>query len=427
MATYTDTIGVSGVHGGSLYPNGGDFATIAMWQAASATNVSSGDVYEAVLLDGPAHSWTDSFPAWDGSTDLDYEIVVRGDKSHEGYWTSASRDTSGGATITMGSNVSWANFGDQNIKVTFRDLVYSSTANYTFYFVNNDVTSGDSGDYSAELTWDRCMFIHDETFASTGTLPTFFNFRTVYESRDPVTGNVSAIGKFTLNLINCVFENSQAFTWRQFQNSIAGEQSVELEINYIGCTWQQSSNTTSTNYGGRLASVDGSYDNKGLDSILRLNLSGCVSDGYPLISGDIITHFASATKYCNMTDCLWGPTETNFRNQLGDGRAEIVGDFEKFIYTSSNINYSTSFGYTGASAANTVSFVETDINSVERNYRQVAGSLGVDYASNATMPSLDIAGSTRDATPDAGAFELLTIITPGDTEITLKVTPINLY
>jgi hypothetical protein len=267
------------------------------------------------------------------------------------------------------------------------------------------------------------MFIHDETLASTGTTPTFFNFRTGYESRDPSTGEVSAIGKFTLNLINCVFENSYGFTWRQFPNSVAGEQNVELEINYIGCTWQQSSNTTSTNYGGRLASVDGSRNDDAIDSILRLNLSGCVSDGYPLLGGDINTYFASAAKYCNMTDCLFEPTETLFRNNLGDWRS----NYEKFIFTSSNITYSTSFGYTGASAANTVSFVETDVNSVERDYRQVAGSLGVDYASNATMPSVDITGSTRDATPDAGAFELLTIITPGDTEITLKVTPINLY
>jgi len=127
-----------------------------------------------------------------------------------------------------------------------------------------------------------------------------------------------------------------------------------------------------------------------------------------------------------MTDCLWEPTETNFRNQLGDGRAEAVGDFEKFIYTSSNINYSTSFGYTGASAANTVSFVETDVNSVERNYRQVAGSLGVDYASNATMPSVDVTNTSRGTSPfTAGAYEFISATT--DVTIDFGNTYIRVY
>ena len=47
MATYTDYIGA--VSGGQA--RDGDYATISLWQAASATNVSSGDIYEAVLID----------------------------------------------------------------------------------------------------------------------------------------------------------------------------------------------------------------------------------------------------------------------------------------------------------------------------------------------------------------------------------------
>jgi hypothetical protein len=403
MATYTDTIGVSGVHGGSLYPNGGDYATLALWESASAASVTSGNVYEAVLLDGPAHDWTSGWPPWAEGTDLDYEIVVRGDNSHEGYWTSADRGTSGGATITPTNNISWNNFGDQNIKITFRDLIYSSTNTYTLYYGNFNVTSGYSGDYSTVLTWDRCMFIHDSAL---GSPPPFFNFRTGYESRDPVTGNVSAIGKFTINLINCVFESSTGFLWRMFPNNIAGEQNIELELNHIGCTWQQSSNTTSTNYGGRLAPVEGSRNDDAVDSILRINLSGCVSDGYPILGGDANAYFASAAKYCNMTDCLFEVTEASFKSNLGDWRSSSV--YEKFIFTSSNITWGTSVGYTGASAPNTVSFEETDVNSVERNYRQVAGSLGVDYVSNSTMPSVDVTNTSRGTSPfTAGAYEFI--------------------
>ena len=421
MATYTDTIGVSGVHGGSLYPNGGDYATIALWESTSGPSVSTGNVYEAVLLDGSAHDWNSGYPGWASTKDLDYEIVVRGDKSHEGYWTSADRGTSGGATITLSNNVSWTGFGDQNIKATFRDLVYSATTNRTMYYGNFNGTSGYSGDYSAEMTWDRCMFIHDEAAASAGTIGTFFNFRPAYESVDPSTGDVSAIGKFTLNLINCVFEDSYGFIWRQFPNSVAGEQNLELELNHIGCTWQESSNRASVGWFGRFASVDGSRNDKGLDSILRLNFSGCVGDKNPFLGGDL-DFFASATKYCNMTDCLWGLTETQFRNGLGDNRT----NYEKFIYTSSNITYSTSFGYTGASAANTVSFEETDVNSVERDYRQVAGSLGVDYVSNATMPSVDVTNTSRGTSPfTAGAYEFISATT--DVTIDFGNTYIRVY
>jgi len=429
MATYTDYIG--SVSGGQA--RDGDFATLNLWKSASATNVSNGNVYEAVLIDGSAHYWTDPGNAWDNTADLNYGIVIRGENSHEGYWTSADRGASAGVVLTLGSNVSWGTFGDQNIDLTFRDIIYSSTNTNTFYYANQAVTSGYSGQYSSTLTWDRCMFIHDPVViqdridaGQIWAIPSFFNFRTGYESRNPSTGEVSAIGKFTINLTNCVIEQASYNLWRMFPNTVPGPQNVELELNYIGCTWQHSISGAVNDLGGRLAYVDVNQPNSSAtDSILRINISGCVSDGQPLNSQDILNFWPSATKYCNMTDTFWLFNETTFKNQLGE--LESAADYVHFIYTSSNVNYSTNFGYTGASAANTVSFVENNYNSLERNYRQVAGSLGVDYVTTAAMPSVDITGATRDATPDAGAFELITIVAPGDTEITLQVTPINLY
>jgi len=123
VATYTDYIG--SVSGGQA--RDGDFATLNLWQSASATNVSNGDIYEAVLIDGSAHYWTDPGTAWDNTADLNYGLVVRGENSHEGYWTSADRGTSAGAVLTLGSNVSWGTFGDQNIayaEITAKDDTY---------------------------------------------------------------------------------------------------------------------------------------------------------------------------------------------------------------------------------------------------------------------------------------------------------------
>jgi hypothetical protein len=429
MATYTDYIG--SVSGGQA--RDGDYATLDLWQAASAVSASNGNIYEAVLIDGSAHYWTDPGTIWNNTKDVNYGIVVRGENSHEGHWTIADRGTSAGAVVTLGQNVSWGTFGDQNIDLTFRDIIFSATNINTFYFANSTVTSGDSGQYSSTISYDRCMFIHDPVMIQDRLdagrafeIPVFFNFRTGYESRNPSTGEVSALGKFTINLTNCVVEQAGYNLWRMFPNTGPGPQNVELELNYRGCTWQHSISGVASDFGGRLAYVDVNQPNSSaIDSILRINISGCVSDGQPLNKADIVNFWPSATKYCNMTDTFWLFNETTFKNQLGE--LESAADYVHFIYTSSNVNYSTNFGYTGASAANTVSFVENNYNSLERNYRQVAGSLGVDYVTTAAMPSVDITGATRDSTPDAGAFELITIVVPGDTEITLQVTPINLY
>jgi len=430
VATYTDYIG--SVSGGQA--RDGDFATLNLWQSASATNVSNGDIYEAVLIDGSAHYWTDPGTAWDNTADLNYGLVVRGENSHEGYWTSADRGTSAGAVLTLGSNVSWGTFGDQNIDLTFRDIIYSSTNTNTFYYSNTSVTSGYSGQYSSTFNWDRCMFIHDPVMiqdridaGQIWAIPSFFNFRTGYESRDLTTGAVSALGKFTLNITNCVIEQASYNLWRMFPNTGPGPQNVELELNYKGCTWQHSISGAVNDLGGRLAYVDVNQPNSSAtDSILRINISGCVSDGQPLNRQDILNFWPSATKYCNMTDTFWLFNETTFRNQLGDNAA--ASDYVYFTYTSSNVNYSTNFGYTGASAANTVSFEETNYNSLERNYRQVEGSLGIDYVTTATMPSVDVTNTSRGTSPfTAGAYEFIVSAPATDVTINFGNTYIRVY
>lgn len=420
MATYTDTIGVSGVHGPNL--EGGDYATLALWQSTSATNISNGDVLEAVILNGTApHEFTSSWPPWDSTKDLNYGLVIRGEDSHEGYWTSADRGTSAGATFILNPSLNWYSFGDQNIDITFRDLIYSGNSNNTFFFNYVNVTSGYSGQYSSTLTWDRCMFTHDPTYV--GVPPLFFATRTGYESRDP-SGNVSAIGKYTINLINCVFEQASYNPFVIYPANAGLNQQCEIEINLIGVTSQHLTTGANGNFGFRISQMEATAPYTAKDSILRINVSGSMWDDNLIRKSDIVNAWPSATKYVNIYDFATNQSEATFKDQLGENQSNYV----KPIYTSSNVNYNTTFSYTGDVVDGTVSFVEDDYSSNERNYRQVdgSGSLGIDFVTNATMPSVDVTNTSRGTSPfTLGAYEFIASTT--DVTINFGNTYIRVY
>jgi hypothetical protein len=71
-------------------------------------------------------------------------------------------------------------------------------------------------------------------------------------------------------------------------------------------------------------------------------------------------------------------------------------------YTATNCSVATFVD--GTPAAGQVGFADRTV----RDYSLVdhADNLAIDYAVNATMPATDIVGETRDASPDAGAFEV---------------------
>ena len=414
MATYTDTIGVSGVHGGDL--SGGDFATLALWQSTSANAMSNGDVLEAVILNGPPHYFHSTFPPWNSTTDFD--IIVRGEDSHEGYWTSADRGTSAGASFTVTANLSWYSFGDQNVNITFRDLIYSGTStNRSMFFNQFNSTSGYSGQYQRTLTFERCMFTHATNL--TGVPNTFFTNYAGFESVDPSTGEVSAIGKNTTNLINCVIEQGSYNPFLYFPTN--PRQQCEIEVNLIGVTHQQlTSGTISTvNAGIRMASQ---LPNSGKDSIFRLNVSGTIWDENLVRQSDFTTSFASATKYVNLFDSTINQSEATVKNTFGESTPTCINP----TYTSSNINYNTTYTYDGSAVGGTVSFVEDDENSRERDYRQVEGSLGIDFVSNSTMPSVDVTNTSRGTSPfTLGAYEFISSTT--DVTIDFGNTYIRVY
>ena len=406
MATYYDYIG-----------NGGDYATLVEWKGASATNVSQGDVLYAILKDG-IHDIGGGYYGWN---EVDFDIIVSGENSHEGYFVSADRSSSAGATIVCNTNSGWAGFGDQTYSLTFANLVYSGLTSQTLYIGNSTVTSGYSGQYSAALTWDRCLFTHDPDYGP--SIPAqWWSVYTGYESIDTTATShtVSAVGTHTITVKNCVWENRSYVPWRFFPNTIPGVQSVNLVVNYIGLTSQHLTQSPNTNLGMNLAYVDATRDAR--DSTLTVNVSGSMYDDAIILRSTLVADWESATKTVNITDYLTNQSEATLKNNFG---ANAASPYVQPTFNFTNVNFVTTFSYSGSLVDGTVSFEETDQSSQRRNYRLVDGSLGIDYATNTTMPAIDVTGATRDATPTAGAFEFIASTT--DVTINFGNTYIRVY
>ena len=406
MVTYTSTIG--SVAGGNAYD--GDYATLGLWVTASGNfqhpDITDGDTLEAVLIDGLHYNGIST--GWPGfSRTHDYTILVRGENSHEGSWSGAPLSGEPGACITQKDTGVWHQFGDQNLNIIFRDFVFISSGG-TLYIGNQNATSGDSGNYSSLVEHDRVMFTHDESYASglyTWQVPPFMSPYTANESRNPSTGEVSAVGKWTFNFKNCVFETGASRTIRQITNN--NRQQVELEINLIGTIVHTNTSATTSDF-WHLAATDFTtqYTSGALDSILRVNMSGCIFDKFPLEGGPIRQYWGGADKTINITDCLFEGDESSFNSELQDSYSATQPGFSAFSRTYTNVNFDTSFTYTGASAPNSVSYATNSQYGYEGDYRQVDGSLAIDYVTNATMPSVDVTNTNRGISPfDAGAFE----------------------
>jgi hypothetical protein len=119
MVVHSNTIGVSGVHGPNL--EGGDFASINLYYATSANAISSGDTLEAVLLSGvhDANVYRDFT-----SNGVDTNLVVRGEKSHNGNWNE-------GCKLLVSSNSYQVRHNAAvNFNTTYEDLVIECSANH---------------------------------------------------------------------------------------------------------------------------------------------------------------------------------------------------------------------------------------------------------------------------------------------------------
>lgn len=116
-----------------------------------------------------------------------------------------------------------------------------------------------------------------------------------------------------------------------------------------------------------------------------------------------------------VTGCLFKPNSTDAELVQDGSSGTFSATSERVITSRSQAQHEAVFGTTTGNSYS-VSFVDTTPSAGQVAFASITGgdfslqdhanNLAIDYVTSGTMPSTDIAGETRDASPDAGAFEV---------------------
>jgi hypothetical protein len=346
MTTYTDTIGV-----------GGGFASLSLWHSTSASVPVSGDIMDVEFLSG-THDIGGTYNNFT-ATDLTINLKAHASALHNGEW-------GGPVQITWSTRPNWY-FDDQTINLNLNDLVIKMTSD-NFLLWYHVGTSGSSAGYDSNITFNRCLISNwsqDYSYISVAYLSLF----------DGPAASPTAYGTFKWEMNNCVVEQ-QSFARNLLFNSDSGVTNpyYAQKRYFNGCTFKN------------VSFNDRSTDNGPLD----VQVNGCLNDSG---SARLVPVITASPYTATVTDYITSEAST--------------GAQFSFWATGTNTNVSTaaSFNYDGTVTAGEVCFVGP--SGPEGNYRLVADAdnLAVKYATNSTLPTLDVSRYNRPGLTDAGAFQ----------------------
>src|SRR5210317_1989851 len=162
MATNTFTVGT-----------GGDYSTLALWYAARRTQVASGDVEEAVMLDG-THDWAAYMGSWNA---VDFTARIRGQTAQDGDWTTGAK---------FANPSGWFQFFNrtQDTLLEFKDVVIECP----------------TPKRPIQLAGGSTVIARDFTLSFVNCMVTLADFLCIYAENQP--------GRFLMNWTNCVAEST---------------------------------------------------------------------------------------------------------------------------------------------------------------------------------------------------------------------------
>lgn len=337
-----------------------DYATISLWYNARRSQPASGDTEVCVLEDGD-HDWS----SWQGGwADVDLTIKFQGQNSHGGVWAS-------GARIVPTGQMSLASREDDTT-IEFIDLVFDFPAAYRPLYLG---TSSTTTSKTTNVTLTRCLAYNAST-------------------NSPIVRNgYNAPGVTNITATNCVIEG-EGGQWYDipYSSSTATDSYVVMTACTVRdaiITLQRDSSNSSTNSSvvanGCLIAIDSSMNG---GQMVKLTANSYARGG-------------------SSVDCITTEAEGTHDNWANNSRT--------------NATYGVTFNIDGsAPASGEVSWVGGSGPKYDFSLVENANNLAIGYATNATMPSDDIEGDARPASPDAGAYQSTTAITltPGVASLT---------
>jgi len=344
MATNSFTVGT-----------GGDYSTLALWYAARRTQVVAGDVEEAVMLDG-THDWAAYMGNWNA---VAFTARIRGQTAQDGDWTTGARFVSASG---------WFQFFNrtQDTLLEFKDVVIECP----------------SPKRPIQIAGGSTVIARDFTLSFVNCMITLDDFLCIYAENQP--------GRFLMNFTNCVAESTGNNSTSHLLNvsfSSTNDSDVYLTLinsTFAGVKFQLQGD-------GSSATVNGSADVRGC---IIDNSVGNIPDGNLVRYGT-----GNYARGGSSVDCI--TSETSAEHALWANNSVT------------NATYEATFNYDAAVAAGEVSF--TGSGSATRQTKEDFSlvddedNLALAYVENATgLPSDDIASTTRNEVPDAGAFEVYT-------------------
>jgi hypothetical protein len=366
--TYTDKIGASA-----------DYDTLSLWHGASATNILNGDSFNLQFLSG-AH---DIAGLYSNFNEVDFDIILQAHPSalHNGDWNA-------GASIVPSSfNCFMYFFGDQTVSITIEDLVFNySVGSRSFLIGNTNSTSGSCAQFSSTLTLNRCMLRHPSGIVNAAE---FIWYYIGFEDVD-ASGNVSALGKNTFNINNCVILGAREY---KFLTNTNQNQAANFEFNVKGTTIDVQDRAIA----GFLRPGGNTKDYA--DSYFTANFEGTILPQRPVHYNSFRDGWGSATRAFTFTDYITYRSQSEMEGYLDGGSTNPP------TFTYSNASFSVPVNYDGTVTSGEVCYVGPSGH--EGNYRLVADldNLAVKYATNSTLPTLDVSRYNRPGLTDAGAYQ----------------------
>ncbi len=335
----------------------GDYATLATWEAARQ---GSNDATETAVLLSEDHA-NDAGATIDGWTGTCEHVEITGAVAQDGDITTGARyqgRSSNGYVVVA---------AEASIAVDISDISVEVTGG--FYIGLLQHTDGATYDNALRFSISRCLVV--STVDNFGVAGVQMNVRST---------NMSAANRIGLDVDNCVFAGLPSTSWA-LELGYSGGPRQNMDVIVRGSTFYNAQSRV------------GSSHSTSTTSIL---FRGCLFR--TPASADAFTDDTSGGTYSiTSEDCLGDETS-----------ATHSADF------STVTNYTeVTFNDSGTPAAGEVSF--TDAANDDYSLVDNANNEALAYVtSGGSMPSDDILGTTRDATPDAGAFE---VVTAGDVTV----------
>lgn len=315
--------------------SGGDYATLALWEAARQSSTDATE--RAEILDGTytVSTLSVTLAGWGATPDI--EIVAQ--NNHGNDWTVAG----GGVLYENPSSSSYITGMLINVAntVSIEDIVFGTLGTGSFSRLL------EFGSNAADVTFRRCII-------ASGDYATYTSYAAILDSMS--AGDVV--------FENCVLDQQSGTGAQAYSYGLTS--GFTRNITFRGCTLLDGYQS--------FAFVDSS-------STLNVDYDGC-----------IVTSSASPTG---------GFTSSGTRTYTA---VDVICEGSPTFTSETNVTKSTTF-VDGNPASGQVGF--TDSANDDWSLFDDADNVAIDYATTATMPTDDAVGATRDASPDAGAFEVV--------------------